>query len=229
MRKRIFLFAILLSLFPSCYFASEAIGYYSKGSILNSLDIGEFNDHHIVKLYKPRGQNYGTKEIHLALTGLADFMKKNFNTVEKVQIGDISARHGGKIKRHVSHQNGLDADVVYFRRNEFQQPEDYPEWMEDFVKNGRLTSNFHMARNWAAFKYLVHNHNIGRIFVDGVIRDEICSYAKLIGEYTSETEVLRRIRPENTVHKHHFHFRLKCPSGNYRCKAQKEPNPGPGC
>lgn len=229
MRKRIFLLTLIISIITFSCFASEPVGYYSDGKLVNSASIYVYKKSHFVKLYRARGQNYGTKEIHLALSGLADHMKRLYPSVEKMQIGDISSFYGGKIYRHTSHQNGLDADVVYYRTNEFQQPVDFPDWMEDFVKNDKLSNNFHIARNWQAFKYLVNNHSIGRIFVDGVIRDRICSYTKIIGEYHRESEVLRRIRPENVLHKNHFHFRLKCPPGSTRCKAQKEPNPGPGC
>ena len=33
----------------------------------------------------------------------------------KVVVGDISFRHGGRMDQHVSHQNGLDADIYYPR------------------------------------------------------------------------------------------------------------------
>lgn len=35
----------------------------------------------------------------------------------RVVVGDISLRHGGRIDQHVSHQNGLDVDVYYPRRD----------------------------------------------------------------------------------------------------------------
>jgi len=209
--------------------ASEAVGYYTRGSVKNSVAVYDYSSSHMVKLYNKRGQNYGTKEVMLALSGLSDYMKSNYPTIEKMQIGDIAAHKGGRIKRHKSHQNGLDADAVYYRVNEYQQPVDFPEWKEDFVKNGKLTKNFHIERNWEAFKYLVNNHNVGRIFVDGVIKKAMCNYSKSIGEYSQEKEVLRRLRPENSVHMHHFHLRLKCPSGNRKCRKQREPSKGSGC
>ncbi len=210
-------------------FASEAIGFYSRGKLKNAVFVDDYSNSHFVKLYRGRGQNFGTKEIFFAVTGLSSFMQSQYPSVEKIQVGDLAAMRGGKINRHKSHQNGLDADIVYFRVNEFQQSESYPEWYEDFVKSGKLTKNFDIERNWEAFKYLVHNNNVGRIFVDGVIKNSLCEYAKKVGEYEQEIEVLRVIRPENSVHKNHFHLRLKCPSSNRRCKKQREPNKGSGC
>ncbi|MFT6071124.1 MAG: penicillin-insensitive murein endopeptidase [Bacteriovoracaceae bacterium] len=210
-------------------FASEAIGFYSKGKIENSVSIDDYSESHVRKLYRNRGQLYGTTETMLALTSLADHMKANFPTVEVTQIGDISSRNGRKIRRHKSHQNGLDSDVVYYRVNEQAQPESETEWGEDFVINGKLTKNFHIKRNWEAMKFLVNNHDVGRIFVDGQIKKALCAYAKKTGEFEQEKETLRRLRIENSVHMHHFHLRLKCPAGNSRCKAQGEPQAGSGC
>ncbi len=225
--KVVLCFLVLFS-FTNSY-ASEAIGFYSNGSIKNSVSIDRYNDSHVRKLFRNRGQLYGTTETMLALAGLADHMKSLYPTVEVTQIGDISSKNGRKIRRHKSHQNGLDSDVVYYRTNERAQPESETEWGEDFVINGKLTKNFHIERNWEAMKYLVNNHDVGRIFVDGKIKSALCNYAKKTGEFEQEKETLRRLRIENSVHMHHFHLRLKCPSGNSRCKAQVEPPAGSGC
>lgn len=222
-------FCTLVFLFSTSTIASEAVGFYSKGSIKNSISIDDYSNSHIRKLYRNRGQLYGTAETMNALSGLADFMKVRYPSVEVTQIGDISSKNGKRIRRHKSHQNGLDSDVVYYRVNEQAQPESETEWGEDFVKNGKLTANFHIERNWEAMKYLVNSHDVGRIFVDGQIKKALCNQAKKSGEFEQEAETLRRLRIENSVHMHHFHLRLKCPSGNSRCKAQGEPPAGSGC
>ncbi|MBK26698.1 MAG: hypothetical protein CME70_22045 [Halobacteriovorax sp.] len=225
--KAFLCFTVLFSFHNS--FASEAIGFYSNGSIKNSVSIDDYSDSHVRKLFRNRGQLYGTTETMRALAGLADHMKTLYPSIEVTQIGDISSKKGRKIRRHKSHQNGLDSDVVYYRTNERAQPESETEWGEDFVINGKLTKNFHVQRNWEAMKYLVNNHDVGRIFVDGKIKKALCNYAKKNGEFEQEKETLRRLRIENSVHMHHFHLRLKCPSGNSRCKAQAEPPAGSGC
>lgn len=228
MIKGLIISAILLLSNKS--FSSEAIGYYSKnGKLQNSQKIDSFDQTNIVKLYRKRGQNFGTTEVMSSLVGTANFIKELESTVERMQIGDIAAKYGGRINRHASHQNGLDADVVYFRVNEKEQKRDFPEWKELFVKNGELTKNFHLDRNWQAFKYLVHNHRVGRIFVDPVVKKSLCKYAKEIGEFKSELEVLRTLRPLNSHHASHFHLRLVCPREDKNCKRQPAPGPGSGC
>ena len=221
--------SFILFLYSFSIFSSEAIGYYSNGSLKNSQNIEDYSDHPLMKLFKKRGQLYGTAETMAAITGLANFMKNKYPTIEKTQIGDIAARNGGNIYRHKSHQNGLDSDLVYYRVDEKTQNPKNPEWEEYFVINRKLTKNFHVERNWEAMKYLVNNHDVGRIFVDGQIKKALCRYARKVGEFEAEQETLRRLRIENKVHMHHFHLRLKCPSGNPRCTSQGEPPRGSGC
>jgi len=223
------IFCIFFLLISFSVLASEAVGFYSNGKLKNAVSIDDYSNSPIRKLYRSRGQLYGTHETMRAITGLANFMRSRFPTIEVTQIGDISRRTGRKIPRHKSHQNGLDSDLVYYRNNEKPQAEDFPEWSELFVIDSKLSDNFHIKRNWEAMKYLVNNHDVGRIFVDGIIKKSLCDYAKQIGEFEQERETLRRLRIENSVHMHHFHLRLKCPSGNLRCEAQIEPPLGSGC
>jgi penicillin-insensitive murein endopeptidase len=210
--------------------ASEAIGYYSSGSLRNAVSIDDFsNTPGLIKLFRNRGQIYGVKELSLALDGLASHMRSLYPSIEAVQVGDMASKNGGKIPRHKSHQNGLDADVVYYRVNESAQSPSNTEWAEYFVVSKKLIKNFHAPRNWEAFKYLVENYNVSRILVDGAIKKEMCSLAKSLGEHIKHRETLRRLRIENTVHKTHYHLRLKCPQASPNCRAQVEPPSGSGC
>ncbi len=212
-----------------CLLASESIGYYSKGSLKEGYSIDDFAQDHLLKLFRPRGQLYLHKDLGLAIEGLADYMREDNANTERLQIGDLSAKNGGKISRHESHQNGLDADLVYYRVNSIEQEVTKPEWDEYFVVNGKLSSNFSLKRNWQAFKYLIKNHPVQRIFVDQAVKKEMCKLAKSLGEQSSEREVLRALREENTVHKTHFHIRLRCPADSPKCVDQADPPTGDGC
>jgi murein endopeptidase len=54
--------------------------------------------------------------IHRILAVLGAYRAANIRA-PRVVIGDISFRHGGRMDDHVSHQNGLDVDVYYPRRD----------------------------------------------------------------------------------------------------------------
>ncbi len=146
-----------------------------------------------------------------------------------MQVGDMSAEHGGFVYGHSSHQNGLDADVAYFRRNYTEQnPESTNGYEEFFVKDNKLTANFDMQRNWALVKSAVATNRIQRIFVNEVVKNAFCEYTKNIGEFSKDNENLRRLRPY-AGHMDHFHFRITCPEKSKDCVAQEEVPAGSGC
>ena len=209
--------------------ASEAIGYYSSGSIKGAESIQDRGTP-IRKLFVQRGRFFGTQQIQDIISNAADFVRQEFPESEVLQVGDISNKNGGLIKEHGSHQNGLDADLVYLTRNGKLQSQTAAYWQEEFVKSGVVTSNFNTERNLALFKHLIMESEVERIFVDAAIKKHFCSYARknnLLNDFET-TETLRRLRVEK-LHTNHFHMRIKCPTTDLKCKTQSAVPAGTGC
>lgn len=227
MTKSIMILALLLSF--KALNASEAVGYYSSGSLKEAESIQD-RGAHVRKLFLQRQRFYGTTEIQDLISDAADFVRQVFPDSEVLQVGDIAQKNGGALAEHGSHQNGLDVDIVYLTKNGRLQSQNAPYWEEEFVKNGIMSSNFHIERNLALFKYLIIRKQAERIFVDQAIKVQLCAYAKrnsLLSD--SETvETLRRLRVEK-LHSTHFHMRIKCPITDLKCKAQAEVPEGTGC
>lgn len=210
--------------------ATEAVGFYSSGSLSNSADLLAGDTTRIHKLLQQRHRSFGTAEMVSTIQGLATYVTNVLpGPTERLQIGDIAQARGGQLEEHASHQNGLDADIVYLTRNHVEQGPSEDYWTEWFVQNGKITANFDVERNWAVFKFLAKQPLVQRIFVDSVIKNAICAYAKKIGEYATETHTLSTLSREDTVHQTHFHLRLKCPAGHARCTPQAPPDPAAGC
>jgi penicillin-insensitive murein endopeptidase len=206
--------------------SSEAIGFYSKGSIKNSASVDHYEGH-FEKLFRNRKQLYSTDFLLSFVKNISIEIKKKYPDVEKLQFGDISSITGGKINRHQSHQNGLDIDIVYLRVNKTGQSTTNPEWGEYFTKDNKLTKNFDLNRNWELFKLMVSKENVGRIFVDWAVKNKYCSlYKNSSDDLVKET--LRRLRPAK-YHKTHLHLRLNCPKTDSRCRKQAPPNRTTGC
>jgi len=206
--------------------ASEAIGFYSNGSLVNAASIDDYSGHY-EKLFRSRKRLYATDYLFNFLFDFSEEFIADHPDTEKFQLGDISALNGGKISRHASHQNGLDIDIVYLRVNKRGQDVDYPEWKEYFVKNGAVTKNFDLTKNWELFKLIVSKGDVGRIFVDKAVKKAFCK------EYSSsrnklDLETLRRLRPAK-YHLTHFHLRLKCHESFKRCQKQADPANNSGC
>lgn len=209
--------------------ASEAIGYYSSGSIKGAESIQDRGTP-IRKLFVQRGRFFGTQQIQDIISDAADFVRQEFPDSEMLQVGDISNKNGGVLREHGSHQNGLDADLVYLTRNGKLQSQTAAYWQEEFVKGGIVTSNFHTERNLALFKHLIMESAVERIFVDVAIKKHFCTYARknnLLNDFETK-ETLRRLRVEK-LHTNHFHMRIKCPTTDLRCKSQSAVPVGTGC
>jgi penicillin-insensitive murein endopeptidase len=145
-------------------------------------------------------------------------------------VGDLSNSGGGQASGHASHQNGLDSDIVYLRRNHYVQSEKSDVWDEDFVSGVKPTINFYTERNFSLFKYLISHAPIERIFIDSSLKKALCQYALKKGwqDDAQTIETLRRLRPEN-LHRTHFHLRISCPASDHECTPQSEVPVGSGC
>jgi penicillin-insensitive murein endopeptidase len=209
---------------------TQAVGYYSDGGMLINAEDVLNRSNSIHKIFMNRDRPYGTRELIDLVIDMADEVQARYDNVEKLQVGDLANRHGGPaLPNHQSHQNGLDVDIVYLSNDHKLQGKNNAYWTQYFVSKGKVTSNFNTSRNWELFKYIVDQADVGRIFVDPAIKSRMCSYAKSIGEFSDNIEVLRRLRPLNQHHETHFHLRLKCPDDDPDCIDQAEPPSGSGC
>lgn len=216
-----------------------SIGFYSSGCLDSAHTLSGYETG-LLKLFVERDRGYGNRDMVRLLTELghayyADWLSHSTpeQTFERIQVGDVSAKGGGPLTRHASHQNGLDVDVVYLRRD---HRETSPKrgagasFDEFFVKRGRVTPNFDLERNWWMFRWLWNSGQVDRIFIAPEIKRLFCKNAASLAarDNYERAEVLRVLRPY-AGHEDHYHLRLKCPTGNSKCVAQAALPKGSGC
>jgi penicillin-insensitive murein DD-endopeptidase len=205
----------------------QAVGFYSDGTLTQAMALPDKGDG-FMKLFLSRDRAWSTFDLQAVIATAAAKVRHEFPKSERLQVGDMSNRAGGSIGRHASHQNGLDSDIAYLRVNRREQAIEHNGFDEAFVKNGKLTENFDIPRNWKLLQILTNTSRVTRIFVDPVIKKSFCEYAKATGQFQSNQETLRALRPWPN-HDDHFHVRLSCPNRSPRCVAQDPPPPGDGC
>ncbi|OFZ00693.1 MAG: hypothetical protein A2Z97_10755 [Bdellovibrionales bacterium GWB1_52_6] len=212
----------------------QAVGSYTKGKLKNASQLKQSGPGYVL-LFPHRDRAYGTDDLIETVETVAEDLAARFPEGERLQVGDTSARQGGFISGHASHQNGLDVDFGYFRMNhqeqEFNWSTLFPDFTalgfdEEFVIGGKLSSNFDLQRNWELFKALVSTTKINRIFVDQVIKASLCTYSRSIDDFSVET--LRHLRPW-PKHGDHIHVRLLCPASSTNCAQQEPVAAGSGC
>lgn len=208
----------------------QVLGFYSNGRLHDATPLTR-EGRGFVHLFQHRARGFGSAGLVTIIHEVSGAMAEQFPGGERLQVGDLSQEKGGQITRHASHQNGLDADIVYFRvdRREQRDEPQTNDFEESFVKNGKVTANFDFERNWALMRAFVATGRTQRVFVDRAIKAAFCDYARKIGEFESGAEILRRMRPYPN-HDDHLHLRLTCPAATSpKCLPQEELPAGTGC
>ncbi len=207
----------------------QAIGFYSDGS-LRDADAVPGSGFGFIKIFRPRDRAWVTTPTRNVFEQVASELFKMFPARDALQVGDTSARNGGPISGHASHQNGLDTDIGYLRVDQTtQDPMALDGFEVKFVdETGRVAANFDRERNWAFVKLMAATGRVDRFFVNPGIKAEFCRVARAKGEFSEDSLPLRLLRPWKG-HDGHIHVRYRCPEGVALCRAQEPLPPGAGC
>ncbi len=221
----------LLSLFTREF--SQAVGVYTSGK-LEKPDLLPASGEGFKKIFQFRNRGHGTLDLISLVVAASKEVHREYPAAERVQIGDITDIDGGRQGGHLSHQNGLDADIVFFRKDRremdagAQSKATTTGYDEQFVVKGRVTPNFDIEANWKFIQLLVAAKSIDRIFVDRNIKQTFCEYAVAKGMRSEWQETLRKLRHEDN-HADHMHVRIKCPEKSTKCRMLGEIPAGDGC
>ncbi|HUH02045.1 MAG TPA: penicillin-insensitive murein endopeptidase [Kofleriaceae bacterium] len=196
----------------------QSRGVPHKGQLRDGVQLPPSGAYYRRRPARAWGTNYVVHHIKRATTLVASKYK-----VHKLALGDISARTGGFIDQHRSHQSGRDVDLgLYFTKT----PAGYPE---SFVVGNR--KNLHLAANWLLISTLAATRNqdggVSKIFLDYDVQGFIYEYAKKAGVPTRTLDAMFQyphgrnstagfIRHEKG-HADHYHVRFKCPTGDSGC------------
>ncbi len=208
--------------------ASEAVGSFNSGTLVDPECLQESGEGYM-QLYRDVGHIWGTSEMIDMLEKTASEMKRNFPGKDRLQVEDISAKNGGDIDPHGSHENGLDVDLGYFKANGVEHiPTPASQYAPSMVNGSQVSSNFDIQRNWELLKSLHRNGRVSRIFMDQTLKNEMCRYARSSGDFQANQKVLRSIRHVEN-HQDHMHVRLACSPSDRRCRDQGELSGPTGC
>lgn len=204
--------------------ASEPVGYYNNGSLKDPECMPASGmGFEVIQLSRDVGHIFATSEMVDMLQKTAADMSQKYPGRDRLQIEDIAGREGGDIDPHSSHENGLDADVQYFKADGVESAQTrYNPYAQSMLPNGTVSSNFDLERNWELMKTLHKHGNVKNIFIDKNLKAALVQYARSKGEYNSNTRVINSmVHVEN--HADHLHVRLNCPSYARGCHSTNGP------
>ncbi|CAN5848121.1 hypothetical protein BH11MYX2_BH11MYX2_14220 [soil metagenome] len=134
--------------------------------------------------------------------------------VHVLAIGDLSAREGGKLSQHLSHQSGLDVDVGFY----FQKvPDGYPDAFAP------ASDNLDLEATWALLAAFVRTADapdgVQMIFLYYAVQKRLYDYADsrgtpaetlaIIFQYPRGKDTLSGVVRHWPNHADHFHVRFR--------------------
>lgn len=176
---------------------SVSVGFADRGRLINAVQMPR-DPAWIVE--RPN-LAYATRETVDALALAFRAVRREFPDSAPGRLSHVTAREGGYLRPHRSHQNGRDADIGFYYKNDRIPPRGAPrEKLMD------------PARNWALIHALVTETDVQVIFVDRRIQAVLRRYALSIGENARwVSQVFGGVVKHARSHRDHFHVRFFAP------------------
>jgi penicillin-insensitive murein endopeptidase len=206
--------------------ASLSVGYPNDGSIVRAKRLRA--SPHLVILEKSKERVYGYPSLVLMLQRSAKQIAKAFKGA-KLVVGDLSAKDGGPLSGHHSHQSGRDADIAFYARDprgRVVQPKKFVAYGADGKAKDKSGLVFDDALNWALVESFAKDHRAGLayIFISKPLKARLLAYANRHPKHRKNVEKVQAlfVQPDGAEpHDDHFHVRIRCPKGQEDvCKEQ---------
>ncbi|RLB47405.1 MAG: hypothetical protein DRI90_26380 [Deltaproteobacteria bacterium] len=136
-------------------------------------------------------------------------------------LGDLSAKGGGPLAGHQSHQSGRDADIAFYAKDKNGKSVQLDHFVA-FGSNGKAKDGsglvFDDWRNWLLVQSWLRDRRAGlsHIFVSRGLRGRLLKYAqsrKSFRKHLPRAKVLLKQPGDSAAHDDHFHVRIACPKG----------------
>ncbi|WP_437936745.1 LysM peptidoglycan-binding domain-containing protein [Sorangium sp. So ce341] len=180
-----------------------SVGATNAGALFNGVRMPESDRWELVD----PGHAWGTRETIDALDRAIAEVHRQFPGSPKLYIGHISARDGGRLSPHKSHQAGRDVDISYFldaRHRWYQRA---------------TAANLDRERTWAFVRALITETDVELILIDSSVQRLLKEHALKIGEdkgWLDEVFQYGSRKPRPLIrhargHANHIHIRFYSP------------------
>jgi len=171
--------------------------------------------------YRPKGLNHwGNPRLVRAIKSAAAEVKEAMPGGAPLVVGDISARHGGKIPGHRSHRTGRDVDLLFYVTTPSGAPVPSPGFAKLSSDGLAQVKDEHFVRldverNWLLVRALISSPEarVQWLFASRNVEALLIDYARARGEpleliWRAETLLLEP--GDSSPHDDHFHVRIAC-------------------
>jgi penicillin-insensitive murein endopeptidase len=165
------------------------------------------------------GHAYGTPDLVKVLKRAAAKVRKQ-RKGSVLFVGDLSAKRGGPLFGHNSHQSGRDADVGFYMKHDDGKQVN-PHRFVPFGSDGRARDGaivrFDDERNWMFVEALITDPKVDvrYVFISMGLRKRLLTYAaqkkKVSPDIYAKAAAALMSPSDVDVHDDHFHVRIACP------------------
>ena len=212
--------------------SSVSFGAFNRGALRHGAKLPARGDgYQVPSLWVQRDADYATDELVHAIEHVARRVSKEYPG-SILGIGDMSGKGGGDSVLHRSHENGRDADLIYYAVDENKKPvapadsmPRYPYFdlrarpplpQEHGVVFGPFSTRFFdVRRNWALVRALLEEPSIEiqYLFIHARLRERLLAYAAEQGEdpaLLERAEFILHQPGDSAPHDDHLHVRIFC-------------------
>ncbi len=197
---------------------SLSVGTTSDGYLIGSAHLpDESRYHYVLEGHRERDTHYGTEEIVELLLHAGEYTRER-HSGSRIAVGNMASMEGGDIRWSHSHNNGRDADVAFFLRDEDGRPvtrEGLVEIRSTGVARRDRDVYFDVERNWTFIEGLLSHPetDVQWVFVYRPLKRMLLEHAREIGADPEIIEIASRVlhQPgDSSPHDDHFHIRVYC-------------------
>ncbi len=223
---------------------SVSCGSANRGALADPAHLEPQGPGYVVPpTWQKRDASYGTDELVGLIQRAAAAVEHQYPG-SVLGVADLSKEAGGAAAGHRSHQSGRDVDLLYYARDENDQPFPPDDLMPVYRHSGKATYSeaptwqknipvrfFDLARNWALVAAVLADPDavVTHIFVARRIKRWLLDYA---AASHADPELIEKAKlvlssPKNArAHTDHMHLRIACPRGDIsrgRCRTDNAP------
>jgi murein endopeptidase len=199
---------------------SQSVGFPGDGSVEGGMPMVD-GPGRVLKHTPWKG--WGTRTTVATLDLILREWERRYPKRQPILVGNMSARNGGRLKPHSSHQSGRDVDLSY------------PQiWDRKEELNWRTMSAVNLDRDltWSLLELLRESGAVEAVFIDSKIQRLLYEHALETGRYSkkelenwmeyprtpgSGSPLIQHVRG----HEDHIHVRFKCTSAESRCQSRE--------
>lgn len=162
---------------------------------------------------------WGTDETVRFIRAGFDAMLRADADAPRVEVHDLSLRHGGPMRGHRSHESGRDVDIAYYQHA-------CPRGVCRFGRIG--PQNLDVARQWRLLHHWLERGHVEAIFMDHDLQAALYEHARSEGvsrrdlsrwfQYPREPDNRYGVIRHHPLHADHFHVRFACHRSDPDCR-----------